>query len=308
MNRHPPRDITEQEISTYEDRGVVCLRGVLDPDWIERMRTAMDRVLEKPGPQGIDLQPQDAEGRFYFETNMWFYDDDFRAIMMDSPLAQLAAQVMRSERIHILFDFMFAKEPQSPFPTDWHQDLSANPVEGWQVCGSWAPLDSVTHDSGALEYIVGSHRWGRRFGSPQNTDDREHKQGEQGVGYFKGPQGETISVVDDDLSEFEPQPDFEKIRDRFEIASFDTEPGDVVFNHVLVLHGAPGNRTQRRRRAFAHRWVGDDTTYAIRRSKNRLYPPRDPGLKHGDPFPPDGDVFPQAWPRRKHAGRTQAAE
>ena len=54
MNRDPLREITEKDVATFWEDGVVCLRGMIDKDWIERMREAMERVLEKPGPQGLN--------------------------------------------------------------------------------------------------------------------------------------------------------------------------------------------------------------------------------------------------------------
>ena len=287
MNRYLNRAITEDEISTFEEHGVVCLRQVLDMEWVERMRVALDRVLANPGPQGVNVNPEGTAGRFAFETFMLTYDDDFRAMVLESPIGQAAAAAMRSTKVNVVFDFYFTKEPHSPYPTEWHQDIAANPVEGWQVCGTWVPLDSVTSDSGAVEFIVGSHKWGRRFSSPINN---------KGAQYFKRPDGVKIpeGIVS---SEFEPLPDFEAMRDQYEVVHFDTEPGDCVVNHGMVVHCAPGNATDRRRRAIAHRWAGDDSTYADRQSANRIYTPQDPGLKHGDPFPPDHEFFLQAWPR-----------
>jgi len=71
-------------------------------------------------------------------------------------------------------------------------------------------------------------------------------------------------------------------------------PGDVLAHHLLTLHGAPGNRTpDRRRRAIAFRYAGDDATYIDRPVGPK--PIRDPGLKRGDHF--GCELFPQVWPR-----------
>ena len=35
LNRHPLHEITQQDIVDYARAGVVCLREVLDPDWIK---------------------------------------------------------------------------------------------------------------------------------------------------------------------------------------------------------------------------------------------------------------------------------
>ena len=42
MNRKPLRGITAAEVESFERDGVVHLPGMLDQDWIERMRDAVD--------------------------------------------------------------------------------------------------------------------------------------------------------------------------------------------------------------------------------------------------------------------------
>ena len=40
MNRKPLKKITDEDIATYNEKGVVCLRQMFDKDWIERMHAA----------------------------------------------------------------------------------------------------------------------------------------------------------------------------------------------------------------------------------------------------------------------------
>ena len=58
---------------------------------------------------------------------MWPHDEDFCAFALDSPLAPIAAQVLRSENVNFLFDFYFSKEPLSPHETIWRQDQGPQP-------------------------------------------------------------------------------------------------------------------------------------------------------------------------------------
>ena len=37
MNRKPARPITKEDIRTYENDGVVCLRGMFDDDWCQHL-------------------------------------------------------------------------------------------------------------------------------------------------------------------------------------------------------------------------------------------------------------------------------
>jgi ectoine hydroxylase-related dioxygenase (phytanoyl-CoA dioxygenase family) len=299
MNRELMRDITPEEMETYDHDGVVYLPGILDKEWVERMRVAVDRVLDVPGPRGMDLNPEGSEGRFYYDTYMWTRDHDFRAFLFESPMAEMAAKVMQSSKAHLLWEFISIKEPNSPYPTDWHQDIAGNPVKGPQCCGTWLSLDEVTIQSGAVEYIKGSHRWGRYFQVGSKLEYYLHEE-----------------VQDDDSIRemlFEEFPDFDELRPYYEkdIVHFDVQPGDVVMHQLLTIHGAPGNLSNRRRRAIAPRWVGDKAVFAGRTNKfytDSLQPPWDPGLKDGDAFPPDHHLFPQVWPEPLGAAAQKAAE
>ena len=290
-------EITEADIRTYEEDGVVHLRGVIGLDWVERMRDAMDRVIADPGPMGGNISREDGPGRFTFETFTWLYDPDFKALALESPLAEIAARITRSQKMNFLYDFFFAKEPHTPDPTSWHQDLPTVCCHGTQVTGSWMPLDVVTYESSAPEYIRGSHRWNRWFDqiydSGQSPEDYTDT-------YIMLPEGE---ARDEEKwgEHIEQQPDFEAMRDQYDIISFDSEPGDVVLNNLLVVHGAPGNHSDRRRRAVGGRWAGDDTTFARRKGAHNVNIPAEVDLKDGDPFPPDHPLFPLAWPKSSEA-------
>ena len=286
-------EITGEHIRSYDEDGVVVVRGAISMDWVERMRDAMDRVLDQPGPLGSDLNPAGTEGRFAFETFVASHDEDFRALAHDSPLAEIAARMTRSRTTHFLYDFFFAKEPHSPHATVWHQDQPSVCCHGTQVTGTWMPLDVVTYDSGAVEYIKGSHKWNRWFDYGVTED---HFDAETELNYRPLPGGGGGDSAQ--FGEvFEPQPDFEADRDQYDIISFDTEPGDVVINSLLIMHGAKGNFTDRRRRAIGGRWAGDDATFARRKGELNVVIPFEVDLQDGDRFPPDHPQFPQVWPR-----------
>ena len=294
--------ITDEHIRTYEEDGVVIVRSAISMDWVERMRDAMDRVLESPGPLGSDLNPPGTEGRFAFETFIAAHNPDFRALAHESPLAEIAARITHSNAINFLYDFYFAKEPHSPHATTWHQDQVGVCCHGKQVTGTWMPLDVVTYESGAVEYIKGSHRWDRWFDYGVTED---HFDAETEINYIPLPDGEGGDPAKFN-EKFEPQPDFEAERDKYDIITFDSEPGDVIVNNLLLVHGAPGNHTDRRRRAVGGRWAGDDATFARRKGELNVNIPFEVDLQDGDRFPPDHPQFPQVWPPYEGGARRSA--
>ena len=64
-----------------------------------------------------------------------------------------------------------------------------------------------------------------------------------------------------------PDPDAEGMR----VMEWEMEPGDAVAFNYLTLHGARGNNSASRRRAFSLRLVGDDARYVER--PGRTSPP-----------------------------------
>jgi ectoine hydroxylase-related dioxygenase (phytanoyl-CoA dioxygenase family) len=261
--------LSADAIAAYARDGVVRVRNLLNAAWVERMRAAVDRVEKNPGRFRERYAP-DGPGHFLSDKFMWTRDPDFRAYAFDSPAPWVAGQLMQASKVNLFYDHLMIKEPGTTSPTPWHQDLNYWPAEGDQICSIWLALDRVGLDNGGMEFVLGSHRSGRRY---RPFD-------------FRG----TTAVETD---EFEPLPDVDSHRQDFEIGSFDLEPGDAVVFHALMLHGAPGNNSTRRRRALSVRFTGEDARFVQRKKMITLL--RDPGLKPGDPL--DSELFPVVWRR-----------
>ncbi|MDA0260823.1 MAG: phytanoyl-CoA dioxygenase family protein [Proteobacteria bacterium] len=277
--------ISQQQIDQYEADGVLLLKGVFSEEWIEKMRIAVDEVLNNPGPQSMDINDE-GDGRFTFDTWIWTYNDRFRDVVFSSPWAGLAAKILNAKRVNLVFDFISVKEPHTSQPAVWHQDAPGNPVEGPQAGTFWVSLDHVTAESGAVRYVRSSHKWGRSFEPVGSNNVYEHD-----LYAGRAPDSQQPPGV-------EEMPDIDAIVDPADIFSFETDPGDVIVHDVLTIHSSPGNHSDRRRRALGLRFAGERATYAVRETKLNIRPLADPLLKHGDHFPaePDHHVFPQVWP------------
>ena len=269
MREYDPPRIEPRDVETFARDGAVCVRGLFNSAWVQRMRQAIDRIASNPGPFRERYSPDDP-GEFLSDKFMWTCDPDFRAVALDSPAAEAACLLMRASRVNMFYDHLMVKEPGAVSRTPWHQDLNYWPVEGEQVCSVWIAFDHVDRANGAMEFVAGSHRSGRRY---QPFD-------------FRHPD----AVATD---EFEPLPDVDAHRSEFRIVAWALEPGDAVVFSALTLHGAAGNDTRgRRRRALSIRYTGDDARFIQRRKMIRLL--RDPGLRVGDRM--DCELFPVAWP------------
>ena len=274
LNREPLRPITDAEVAAYDRDGAVLLTGLFDADWIEVLADAVERDKAEPGPMVRYNTPAGGAGGFFVDFQLWRRWDGARRFALEGPGAAIAARMMGARAVNYYHDHLIVKEPGTPERTPWHHDQPYYPVDGWMVCSIWLPLDPVPKDI-CVEYIAGSHHWGRWF-APQ---------------YFK--QGNPELRVTDDR--FEPIPDFQAERGRHRLLSWELAIGDCIFFHGLAVHGAPGNPSpQGRRRAYASRWLGEDARYGER--SGQISPPIDGhGLRPGDPM--DCPLFPRVWPR-----------
>ena len=150
------RTITPEEIKTYEEDGVVCLRQLFSPEWVTTLQEAAEASLAQPGELHAELaELRQEKGRFFHDTFIWRRNATCRDFVFNSPAGRLAASVLQSEKVNIFFDQWLIKEPSTTTKTPWHHDMTYWPINGRQIATLWLALDSVTAESGAVEYIKG---------------------------------------------------------------------------------------------------------------------------------------------------------
>ena len=262
------RPITQEEIETYQQDGVVCLRKFFDPDWIEHLRKMVDEDMKTPSPMCKNVDNDKEHGGFFFDTFLSHHLDGFDKAVRESPGAEIAGRLMQSNKVNLLFDQLLIKDPGATTRTVWHHDATYWPVAGDQISTMWLALDPVTHETGAVEYIKGSHLWGQRYLAVSFNPEEKYE--------------ENLPKV----------PNIEASRSDYDIIWFDLEPGDCTVHHALTVHGAPGNASQSmRRRAYVTRWTGDDVIYNPRPNLMKIL--YDPGIECGAPL--DSKLFPVIW-------------
>lgn len=272
MNPLALRAIAEDEVAAYERDGGVCLRGVIDPAWLDQLRRGAEQALASRGPYHYIQSPADDPGFFYTEYFLWRRLPEFRDFALNAPGGEIAARLTRSREVHFFFDGLFVKEPKTARPSAWHQDQVYYPVDGNTVAVLWFPLDPAPAET-ALRVVKGSHRWGKRFEAVMLKDD-DH-------------------VMQKDDPGFERTPDFDS--ERFSVLSWDVEPGDCIAFNGMAVHGARGNASAtRRRRAVSTTWLGDDCVFGHRSELEPQYRALDYRL--GERLT-DERNFPKVWPR-----------
>src|SRR3984893_9441479 len=134
MNTAPLHRITDEDRARFAEDGAVCLRGMVDEEWLARMRAAVDRVMDADHALARRREVTKAlggtTGRFQISSFIWRWDDDFRDWVMHGPCAAIAAEIMGADEVRLFYDQLFVKEPNTVEMTDWHQDLPFWPLAG----------------------------------------------------------------------------------------------------------------------------------------------------------------------------------
>jgi ectoine hydroxylase-related dioxygenase (phytanoyl-CoA dioxygenase family) len=266
-------DFVEQsQISDYRADGAVLIKGLLH-DWVDIIRAGIERNMASPGPYGAENLKDGESGRFFDDYCNWNRIPEFEKVIRESDAGAVAAKLMVSDTAQLFHDHVLVKEPGTSKQTPWHQDSPYYFVEGEQTVSLWCPVDPVS--DATLRCVAGSHLWPKpvlptRWLSEDNF------------------------YPDEDAYLPVPDPD----ADGLSVLEWDMEPGDAVAFNYRTLHGARGNESTSRRRAFSLRFVGDDARYVTR-----------PGPT-SPPFPGhamrDGERLREDWFPTVFSSRTQS--
>lgn len=228
--------VTQQQIEEYQRDGVVFIKGLF-ADHVDVLRAGVERNMSEPGPYASNNEKAGHTGRFFDDYCNWTRIPEFADVIANSDAAKVAGALMQSESVQMFHDHVLVKEPGTSMATPWHSDGPYYFVEGRQTISFWSPLDPVTDAS--LRLVAGSHLWPKDVLPTRWVSESA---------FFEG---DYMPI---------PDPDAEAM----DIRSFEMEPGDAVAFHFRTLHGARGNTSANRRRAFSLRLVGDDARYVDR--------------------------------------------
>ena len=237
--------VTDEMVAAYARDGAVLVRG-LWADWVEVLREGVARNMAEPSEYGAENLRPGEPGRFFDDYCNWQRISGFERVIRESAVAEVAARLMRSDYVQLFHDHVLVKEPGTAKPTPWHQDGPYYFVEGRQTVSFWSPLDPVREAS--LRCVAGSHLWPREVLPTRWL-------------------AETAFYPDPERYMPVPDPDAEGMT----VLEWQMEPGDAVAFDFRTLHGARGNTTTARRRAFSLRLVGEDARVVDR--PGRTSPP-----------------------------------
>ena len=230
--------IDQSHIDRYRIDGAVLIKGLFT-DWVDVIRAGIERNMTEPGTYAAENLKQGEGGRFFDDYCNWTRISEFEQVIRRSQAGQVAATLMQSDSVQMFHDHVLVKEPGTSKPTPWHQDSPYYFVEGEQTLSFWCPVDPVKEAS--LRCVAGSHNWEKPVLPTRWLSEED----------FYPDKDAYMSV---------PDPDAENMT----VLEWEMQPGDAVAFNFKTLHGARGNNSSSRRRAFSLRLVGDDARYVTR--------------------------------------------
>ncbi len=259
-------NIETKNIDEFSNLGVTVLRKLISDYWLKKIKIGVEKNFKNPSIYKCVYEKNNEKELFYDDYCNWKRITEYKEFFFNSGIAKIVAQLIQSKKINIFHEHVLIKEPGSLKKTPWHQDQSYYCVNGKDNCSLWIPLDPISKTN-CPEFILGSHKWKDQFLPTKFI-------------------GKDYDLKD---KEFKKIPEIDKNKNKYNIISWNLEPGDAIAFNFSTIHGAPGNNTNKRRRAFSARFTGDDATFAKR--KGEISPPfPEVKLKHGEKL--DCETFP----------------
>ena len=257
--------LTNKEIDFYQKQGALIIKNVFKP-WINILREGFEKVLKEPGPHARE-NVKNEEGRFFEDYCNWQRISEFKKFAEESPAAQIVGEATRSKSIQLFHEHIFVKDPGTNKETPWHQDMPYYCVNGNDTGSFWIPLDPITKEN-SLQILLGSHKLPKLVRPTKWSNNKP---------WYKN---------DENFM------DMPSINTDENILKSEMNLGDAILFNFKVLHSSSGNETNRSRRAFSMRFIGDDVKY-LGRGGETSPPFKGINLKNGERM--RKDWFPVVW-------------
>ncbi len=255
-------------LQAFERDGFVGPIDILTRAEVERLRTSVADVihrLDELEPSLYEVErafterPEDVVCHF---LGGWRVHPDLEALIRDPRVTTPCAELLGVDRLRFWHDQVFAKPPNHPGVVPWHQDYSywTRTTPACHITLNLM-LDDADEESGCLQFVPGSHRWGLLPSMP-----------------FDSPL-EAVRELLPSHAEWRP-------------VRVPVRAGQATIHHSHTLHGSDRNRSSRWRRAVVCNYMGAHV---------RVADGSRPLLRGADPLETgalvEGGCFPVVWER-----------
>ena len=220
--RRPDFALSEGDLAMWETDGYVIVRGLFEPDEVDRIREKFNRVAESrepiPGYWDPDFASENPLKRYPRVMHPHRWDMECRAKMLKPETGVALRQLMREEPVACQLMYFF-KPPQSPGQA-LHQDNFYLAVAPDTCIAAWTAIDRADTDNGGLYVVPGTHR------ADIQCPTRDELEKTRRTNLAEVPEGKKAVPVE-------------------------LDPGDTLFFNGSVIHGSAKNKTHDRwRRSF----------------------------------------------------------
>lgn len=217
--------------------GAIVIRELLDDAWCERLHHAIDRCRAEPGPYYATLSPA-AQPRVDSDLFRWFDDPDIASLVTDSPLVDVAIELLGSDPVVLVEDQWFASTAGSSTPSPWHQDQPYYRLDR-AFLTIWVTLDDVDSDC-SLRVVPGSHATGITYAPVEFS-------------------ATTTTIANG--SDLAPVPAIDDLADQYPVSSWTLRAGDAIALDSRTLHATGVGTPTAEFRRVSTRWAVPDTRY-----------------------------------------------
>jgi ectoine hydroxylase-related dioxygenase (phytanoyl-CoA dioxygenase family) len=219
-------NVTERAF--FDEHGWLVVRGALDAGELSALVKSFDQVF----PELLFAHAQAGQvwqvlgaARQHPSVEKWLHHP---------ALARRAAALLGATRVQLLQDTFLCKPPKKGGIVDWHQDyVYTGYLDPPRSASVRLALTACTAESGCLQVVDGSHRWGWQARPSLFNDDRVRS---------------TLDQLPPELRE-KVAPD---------TRTLELQPGDLTVHHCLTLHSSlPNGSAQPRKTIIAHLFDGD---------------------------------------------------
>lgn len=212
----------------FERDGWMVARGVVPPRELATMRDVFEALIPSNaalprGPDGI-LGEVTGASRAY---------EPLMRIARDARFGALVAGALGATRVQLLQDSLLFKPARDGGTVHWHQDYTyVGFLTPPRVVSLRIALLPERVDSGCMQVVNGSHRWGQIGDVHALTESRV----ESLLSALSPEQSEAVAGA----------------------TPLELEPGDISVHHCLTLHGSGPNRGGQPRRTIILRMFDAD--------------------------------------------------
>ena len=222
--------LSSDQVDAFHRDGFLILQRFIDPGWAGRLAARFEPLFAGRFETGLmpdewNWRPgRDPADRARQICNGWRADRAIAGLVLQQGIGRLAAQLAGWPGARIAQDNVIWKPPGAT-PLGFHQDNSYN---GWivpaEMLSCWVALDPTSAAGGTIEYVRGSHRWGR---FPPATAFHAPADYRRDLAVAAATVGQTPEIV-----------------------PVEVPAGGCAFHHGWVWHGSDANRADRPRRSL----------------------------------------------------------